>query len=82
MTGKQFEQLNSQLIEAHKMLRERDRTLSLMATIDRQLSEQQRALSLLVTELKHKRRAVTVLEGMSFEALYYTLLGCREKQLE
>ena len=75
MTWKQFERLNAQLIEAQKVVLERDRILSLMAAIDRQLLACRRELSLLVTELKYRKQAVAVLEGMSFEAFYYTFLG-------
>lgn len=77
----QFEELNAQLIEARKTVRERDRILSLMADIDRQLSERRRELSLLVTQLKYEKQDVEALEGMSLAALYYILLGSKEERL-
>ena len=78
----QFETLNTQLIEARKIVQERDRILSLMAAIDGQLSEKRRELSLLVTQLKYEKQDVAALEGLSLEAFYYTLLGRKEEQLE
>jgi hypothetical protein len=78
----QFESLNAQLIEARKAVQERDHILSLMAAIDRHLSERRRELSLLVTQLKYEKQDVSALEGMSLEAFFYTVLGRREEQLE
>jgi hypothetical protein len=78
----QFEDLNAQLIEARKTIQERDRILSLMASIDRQLAERRRELSLSVTQLKYEKRDMQALEGLSLESLYYTLLGHKEEQLE
>ena len=77
-----FETLNAQLIEARKTVQERDRILSFMAAIHGQLSEKRRELSLLVTQLKYEKQDVAVLEGLSLEAFFYTLLGCKEEQLE
>ena len=82
MMREQFERINAQFIEARKTVQERDRILSVMAMIDRQLSERQRELSLLVTQLKYEKQDVAALEGMSLEALYYTVLGRKEEQLE
>jgi hypothetical protein len=78
----QFEDLNAQLIEARKTIQERDRILSLMAGIDRQLTARRRELSLSVTQLKYEKRDMQALEGLSLESLYYTLLGHKEEQLE
>ncbi len=78
----QFEVLNAQIIEARKTIQERDRILSLMAAIDRRLAEKRRELSLLVTQLKYEKQDMVVLEGLSLESLFYTLLGRKEEQLE
>lgn len=78
----QFEALNAQLIEAQKTIQERDRILSLMAAIDRQLWQKRRELSLLVTQLKYEKQDVMNLEGWSPQALFYALMGCKEEQLE
>jgi hypothetical protein len=78
----QFEALNAQLIEAQKTIQERDHILSLMAVIDRQLSQKRRELSLLVTQLKYEKQDVMNLEGWSLQALFYALMGCKEGQLE
>ena len=82
ITRDHFEALNAQLIEARKTVQERDRILSLMAAIDRQLAEKRRELSLLVTQLKYEKQDMVVLEGLSLEALFYTILGRKEEQLE
>lgn len=78
----QFEELNAQLIEAQKTIQERDRILSLMAAIDRQLWQKRRELSLLVTQLKYEKQDVMDLEGLSLQALFYALMGCKEERLE
>ncbi len=77
----QFERLNAQLIKARKTVQERDRILSLMAAIDCQLSERQRELSLLVTQLKYEKQDVAALEGMSLQAAYFSLLGRKDERL-
>ena len=79
---RQFEALNAQLIEARKTVQERERILSLMAAIDRQLAGRRRELSLLVTQLKYEKQDVIALEGLSLQALFYALIGCKEEQLE
>lgn len=77
-----LETINSQLIETRKTIRERDRILDLMASIDTELIQRRKELSILVTRLKHEKQDVKELEGLSLAALYFKILGNYQGKLE
>lgn len=77
----EFEDLNTQLIATRKLIREQERLLNLMASLDEQLRAARKRLSLLVTRLKYEKADVQALENLSLEAVFYALLGRRERQL-
>lgn len=81
VTLAEFEDLNTQLIATRKLIREQERLLNLMASLDEQLRESRRRLSRLVTRLKYEKADVQALESLSVEAVFYALLGRREQQL-
>ncbi len=81
-TLEEFEELNGQLIATRKLIREQERLLNMMASMDVQLREARKQLSPLVTRLKYEKADVEVLESLSLEAAFFALLGRREQQLE
>lgn len=78
----ELETINSQLIEARKTIRERDRILDLMASIDVELVQRRKDLSILVTRLKYEKQDVKELEGLSLAALYFKILGNHQEKLK
>ncbi len=78
----ELEAINSQLIEARKTIRERDRILDLMAFIDNELIQKRKDLSILVTKLKYEKQDVKELETLSLAALYFKILGVHQDKLE
>jgi len=81
-TLEEFEELDGQLIATRKLIREQERLLNMMASMDVQLREARKQLSPLVTRLKYEKADVQVLESLSLEAAFFALLGRREQQLE
>lgn len=78
----QFEELDLQLIEARKAIRTREYILSLMESLDRQLAEKRRELSLLAAQVADEKQDIEVLEGYTVEALVSAVLGRKEQQLQ
>lgn len=78
----QFEALNGRLIEHRKAVRERDRILSLMATLDAQLVQKRDELAALMTQLQAEQADVAALEGLSVSAVFSKLFGDYPEKLE
>lgn len=78
----QFEEINGRLIEHRKAMIERDRILSLMATLDEQLFARRQTLADLEHRLALEWEDVEALESLSITAVINKLLGNHEEKLE
>lgn len=78
----QFEELNGRLIETRKAIEERDRVLSLLEMIDRQLAEKLEERDFLVKMARSEKADVDKLEGLSVTAVLAKLLRNHEEKLE
>ena len=78
----QFETINGRLIETRKAIEERDRILSLLDTIDRQLAETIEERDFLLNMAQQEKADVDALEGLSITAVFAKLRGNHEDKLE
>ena len=77
----QFEAINGRLLEAKKAVRERERILSLMASLDESLVKEQAKLADLTVQLDAVQARVEQLEGMTLTAVWQKLIGNHEEEL-
>ncbi len=77
----QFEEINGRLREAKKAVRERERILSLMASLDESLEAESATLADLTTQLDVAKARVEELEGMTLTAVWQKLIGNHEEEL-
>lgn len=82
MTLAEFEEINRQIIETRKALLERERILSVMASIDEQLAQERQKLPRLVTKKNIEFGDVQDLEDTTLKSIIYTLLRNRDLKLE
>ncbi|NJN54649.1 MAG: hypothetical protein HC804_07755 [Anaerolineae bacterium] len=82
MSPKEFEIINSQIIETQKALIERERILTVMQSIDEQLVVERRKLPRLITSRQYEKHDVLALEQKTLKSIYYALLGNHDEQLE
>ena len=75
MTNQSFRQINADLIQAKKEVKEQARLLDLLATMDVELSNAKAALSLAVTELKWKQHDLDNAKRGSVAGLFQRLRG-------
>jgi len=78
----QFEEINGRLIESRKAIKERDRILSLMTTLDEQLASRRQLLAQLTQQLQSEQQGVAELERLSLTAVVNKLFGSYEEKLE
>ncbi len=81
MSLDEFAAINSQLIETQKALIERERILSIMQSIDAQLTVERCKLSELTTKKQQEKQDVQELEGKTVKSVYYTLLRSHKEHL-
>jgi len=77
-----FEELNEQLIDVKEKLRVRQRLQNDLSKIQESLTEQKSKLMGLEFILQEETADVSRLEGLSLAAIFYTVLGNKEKQFE
>ncbi|WP_420642168.1 hypothetical protein [Candidatus Leptofilum sp.] len=77
----QFEEINGRLLEAKKAVRERDRILSLMASLDESLEVEKSNITNLTVELDEAKERVEELEGLTWTAVWQKLIGNHEEEL-
>lgn len=82
MSLEEFESINQQFIETKKALIERERILSVMESVDKQLLIERNKLPKLITKKKYELYDVQDLEGTTPKSVFYTLLRSREEQLD
>lgn len=77
----QFEDINGRLLEAKKAVRERDRILSLMASLDESLQVEKNDLARLTVEVDEANERLERLEGITWTAVWEKLTGNYEEEL-
>lgn len=77
----QFEAINGRLFEAKKAVRERERILLLMASLDKSLAKERETLADLTTELDEAQARVEQLEGITLTAVWQKIMGNHEAEL-
>ncbi|GJM40377.1 MAG: hypothetical protein DHS20C20_06590 [Ardenticatenaceae bacterium] len=77
----QFEEVNGRLLEAKKAVRERDRILSLMTSLDESLAKEKKELETLTAQLEEAKKRVEELEGLTWTAVWQKLIGNHEEEL-
>ena len=82
MSLPEFERINQEIIETEKALRERDKVLEIMASIDEQLLVEKRRLPKLLAEKHYKNYDVRELEEFTFKSIYHALRRNRDEELE
>lgn len=77
-----FADLNLELLEAKEKIREGERLQRRIGATERALRDARRRLEDLEATVKKERADVTALEGLSLTALFATVLGNKEQQLQ
>lgn len=77
----EFKAINGRLLEAKKAVRERDRILSLMASLDESLAREQQTLAELTEQLEAAKARVEELEGVTVTAVWQRIMGNHEAEL-
>lgn len=77
----QFAEINGRFLSAKKAVRERDRILALMASLDESLVAEQENLAYLTTQLDEAKERMADLEGLTWTAVWQKLLGSHEEEL-
>lgn len=69
------------MLEAKKAVRERDRILAFMASLDESLAKERLTLADLTTQLDQAKAQVEQLEGLTWTAVWQKLTGSHEEEL-
>ncbi|MCB8978500.1 MAG: hypothetical protein H6657_13830 [Ardenticatenaceae bacterium] len=77
----QFVEINGRLLSAKKAVRERDRILALMASLDESLVAEQEKLADLAIQLDEVKDRMADLEGLTWTAVWQKLIGNHEEEL-
>ena len=77
----QFVEINGRYLSAKKAVRERDRILSLMASLDKSLAAEQTTLAELTAQLNEAKERMADLEGLTWTAVWQKLIGNHEEEL-
>ncbi|MCB8929185.1 MAG: hypothetical protein H6652_26570 [Ardenticatenaceae bacterium] len=77
----QFVEINGRYLSAKKAVRERDRILSLMASLDESLEAEQTTLAELTAQLNEAKERMADLEGLTWTAVWQKLIGNHEEEL-
>lgn len=77
----QFAEINGRFLSAKKAVRERDRILALMASLDESLAAEQAKLADLTVQLDEAKSRVEELEGLTWTAVWQKLIGSYEEEL-
>lgn len=77
----QFEAINGRYLSAKKAVRERDRILSLMASLDESRETERAALAELAGQLDNAKARLADLEGLTWTAVWQKLIGNHEAEL-
>ncbi len=81
LLGEQFEEINGRLHAAKKAVRERERILSLMVSLDESLAKEQAKLTTLTDQLNGAKERIEQLEGMTITAVWQKIIGNHEAEL-
>ena len=76
-----FVEINGRYLSAKKAVRERDRILSLMASLDESLEAEQTTLAELTAQLNEAKERMADLEGLTWTAVWQKLIGNHEEEL-
>lgn len=77
----QFEAINGRLLETKKAVRERERILLLMASLDESLARERETLAELTERLDESKARVEELEGVTLTAVWQKIMGSHEVEL-
>lgn len=77
----QFAEINGRYLSAKKAVRERERILALMASLDESLEAERATLADLTVQLDEAKERVEDLEGLTWTAVWQKLIGNHEEEL-
>lgn len=77
----QFAEINGRFLSAKKAVRERERILSVMASIDEALAREKQEMEAIMAQLQEAQATVAALQGTTWTAIWNKLIGDHEAEL-